>query len=131
MAFDAGPYQAQILDHYKHPRNRGTLDRATHVAHQSNPLCGDAISLMLRVDGSDRIEEARFDGEGCAISMASASLLTDALKGKTLGEAEVFDRTEVLRSLGVRLSAVREQCALLVLRTLHTALAGPSTAQGH
>ena len=87
MASGPGPYQAQILDHYKHPHNRGTLDPATHAARESNPLCGDEISLTLRVDGSDRIEEVRFDGEGCAISMASASLLADGVKGKTLAEA--------------------------------------------
>ena len=131
MASGPGPYQAQILDHYKHPHNRGTLDPATHAARESNPLCGDEISLTLRVDGSDRIEEVRFDGEGCAISMASASLLTDGLKGKTLAEARALDRETVLKGRGGPLSSVREQCALLALRTLQAALGPASTAQGH
>jgi len=131
MGSGAGPYQAQILDHYKHPHNRGVLDPATHAARESNPLCGDEISLTLRVDGSDRIEDVRFDGEGCAISMASASLLTDALRGKTLDEAKAFDRPTLLKDLGVALSSVREQCALLPLRALQTALGRPPTAQGH
>ena len=131
MVSGPGPYQAQILDHYKHPHNRGTLDPATHAARESNPLCGDEISLTLRVDGSDRIEDVRFDGEGCAISMASASLLTDGLKGKTLTEARALDRDAVLKGLGVPLSSVREQCALLALRALQAALGQASTAQGH
>src|SRR5574340_808797 len=131
MAPGPGPYQAQILVHYKHPHNRGSLEPATHRAHESNPLCGDDISLTLRVDGADRIEDARFDGEGCAISMASASLLTDGLKGKTLEEARTLDRPAVLASLGVPLSAVREQCALLPLKALQAALAPAVPAQGH
>src|SRR5512136_628840 len=131
MASGPGPYQAQILDHYKHPHNRGVLEPATHAGRASNPLCGDEISLTLRVDGTDRIEDARFDGEGCAISMASASLLTDALKAKTLAEAKALDRVAVLKGLGVPLSSVREQCALLPLRALLTALGEQPPAQGH
>src|SRR5512136_2370398 len=131
MAPGPGPYQAQILDHYKHPHNRGTLDPATHASRESNPLCGDEIALSLRVDGEDRIEDVRFDGEGCAISMASASLLTDRLKGKSLAEAAALDRVSILESMGVPLSSVREQCALLPLRALQAALAPRVPAQGH
>ncbi len=131
MVAAAGPYQAQILDHYKHPHNRGALEPATHRGRESNPLCGDDISLSLRVDGSNRIEEVRFDGEGCAISMASASLLTDAIKGKTVDDAATLDKTAVLASLGVPLSAVREQCAVLPLKALKRALGSGATAQGH
>ena len=131
MAFDAGPYQAQILDHYKRPHNRGTLDPSTHRALESNPLCGDEILLTLRVDGEERIRDARFDGEGCAISLASASLLTDDLKGKSVAEAVAIDRAAMLKSLGVQLSAVREQCALLPLKALQSALAPRVPAQGH
>lgn len=126
-----GPYQVLILDHYKHPHNRGVLDPATLVAHESNPLCGDEISFYLRIDGTERIEDVRFNGEGCAISMASASLLTDAVKGKSLVEVRAIDRAAVLRSLAVSLSAVREQCALLPLRALQAALGSRATAQGH
>ena len=127
----SGPYQAQILDHYKRPHNRGTLDPSTHRALESNPLCGDEILLTLRVDGEERIRDARFDGEGCAISLASASLLTDDLKGKSVAEAVAIDRAAVLKSLGVQLSAVREQCALLPLKALQSALAPRVPAQGH
>ncbi len=131
MAAGPGPYQAQILDHYKRPHNRGTLSPATHTARESNPLCGDEILLTLRVDGTERVEDIRFDGEGCAISMASASLLTDAVKGRTVSEAAAIDRAAILRALAVPLSSVREQCALLPLRALRTALALPVPAQGH
>lgn len=121
----AGPYalyQAQILEHYKHPKNKGVLDPATHKASESNPLCGDAISMSLRVDGTQRIEDVRFDGEGCAISMASASILTERVKGKALAEVRALGRETVLKNMGVPLSAVREQCALLPLQVLRRAL---------
>lgn len=131
MAATAGPYQAQILEHYKRPHNRGLLEPATHRARESNPLCGDDITLTLRLDGSDRIEEVRFDGEGCAICLASASLLTDAVKGKSVAEAEAMDKASVLGHLGVPLSGVREQCALLPLRALKSALGRGAPAQGH
>jgi len=125
MAHPYALYQAQILEHYKHPKNRGVLDPATHVGSESNPLCGDSISLTLRVDGSDRVEDVRFDGEGCAVSMASASILTEQVKGKTLAEVRALDREAVLKNLGVPLSAVREQCALLSLHVLRRALGEP------
>ncbi len=131
MGSGPGPYQAQILEHYKRPHNRGRVDPATHQARESNPLCGDEIVLTLRVDPQERIEEVRFDGEGCAISMASASLLTDQVKGRTVAEAAALDRVSVLQSMGVPLSSVREQCALLPLRALQAALAPRVPAQGH
>ncbi len=122
MAGSYALYQAQILEHYKHPKNKGVLDPATHTASESNPLCGDSISLTLRVDGSERVEDIRFDGEGCAVSMASASILTEQVKGKSLEQLRALDREEVLKNLGVPLSAVREQCALLSLHVLRRAL---------
>ncbi len=131
MGSGPGPYQAQILEHYKHPHNRGRLEPATHAARESNPLCGDEISLTLRVDGAHRIEDVRFEGEGCAISMASASILTDAVRGQSLEEVAGMDRAALLQTLGVPLSAVREQCALLPLKALHAALAPKVPAQGH
>ncbi len=121
----AGPYalyQAQILEHYKHPKNKGAVEPATHAASESNPLCGDALSMTLRVDGSGRVEDVAFQGEGCAISMASASILTEQVKGKPLDEVRALDRESVLKSVGVPLSAVREQCALLSLQVLRRAL---------
>ena len=126
-----GPYAAQVLDHYKHPHNRGTLPAATHEARESNPLCGDEIAISLRVDADGRIEDVRFDGEGCAVSLASASMLTDSIRGRTLPEAAGVDPESMVGALGTRLSAVRVQCALLPLRTLRAALGRPSPAQEH
>ena len=117
-------YQDQILDHYKHPRNRGTLDPSTHQATEVNPLCGDKISLRVRLGAGGRIEAARFDGQGCAISIASASMLTTLLEGKDVRDAKSLDEATLLRVVGVPLSAVRKACALLSLQALRAALAG-------
>src|SRR3989449_6746016 len=76
MSISYDMYQEQILDHYKHPRNKGPLAGATKNARDSNPLCGDEVVLHVKVDGSDRIVEVKFEGQGCAISQASASMLT-------------------------------------------------------
>lgn len=84
-------YQQVILDHNRRPRNRGKLPTANRVAHGDNPTCGDQCSVFLRLDG-DRIAELAFEGEGCAISQASASVMTTRLKGKTAAEARtIFD----------------------------------------
>jgi nitrogen fixation protein NifU and related proteins len=82
-------YQQVILDHNKRPRNRGKLPTANRVAHGDNPTCGDQCSVYLRVDG-DRITDISFDGSGCAISQASASLMTTQVKGKTASEVEAM-----------------------------------------
>jgi len=79
-------YQEVILDHYRRPRNKGAIDEPTHAITMNNPLCGDVIELLLRVRGG-RIEEAAFEGKGCSISQASASMLTERVRGKTPGEA--------------------------------------------
>ncbi len=126
----SGLYQEQILDHYKHPRNKGKLDDPTLHAGDSNPLCGDSVELFLRVDGEDRIADVRFDGQGCAISQASASLLTTLLQGKTLAEARALGKEELLKDLGVPLSAVRVQCAVLSWNVLRRALGETSSATG-
>jgi len=140
-------YQQVILDHNKSPRNFGRLAHSDHDAEGHNPLCGDHIVIHLALDG-DRIKEIGFEGSGCAISKASASLMTQALKGKTRAEAEAFfDRfhemvttpaTEEVGDLdslgklavfsGVREFPVRVKCATLAWHTLHSALAGGSAA---
>ena len=135
-------YQSIILDHNRAPRNYGELAGATGRAEGRNPLCGDECTVWLRVDG-DRVADARFVGSGCAISKASASLMTQAVKGKTRATAEaliegvhalVTGRGEVPReSLGRSLAAlggvsrfpVRVKCASLAWHTLHTALEKP------
>ena len=132
-------YQEVILDHNKRPRNFGVLESATHHAEGYNPLCGDRLDLFVRVDG-DTIADLRFNGSGCAISKASASLMTDALKGHSVAEArELFERfhrmvttppdqsVEDLGKLsvlaGVREFPVRVKCASLAWHTLKAALA--------
>jgi len=85
-------YQDIILDHGRHPRNFGKLDDPTHFAHGHNPLCGDRVTIYLRIEG-DRVAEVSFEGRGCAISTASASLMSEILNGKTLAEAEALFKT--------------------------------------
>ena len=123
-------YQEQILDHYKHPRNKGALPDATFHARDTNPLCGDEVVLHLKVDTTHRISEVRFEGQGCAISQASASILTTRLKGIPLAEAEALDREEVLKGLGIPLSAVRLKCALLSFHVLKLAIGTKTDAAG-
>lgn len=115
-------YRDFILDHYRNPRNAGTLDSPDATFEDNNPLCGDKIRMDLKLrDGV--IEDIRFRGRGCAISQASASLLTEAVKGKTVAEVARIGKEEVLENLGIQISAVRLKCALLGLKVLKEALA--------
>ncbi|MEM7167920.1 MAG: Fe-S cluster assembly sulfur transfer protein SufU [Planctomycetota bacterium] len=94
-------YQETILDHNKAPRNYGEIPGASHTAHGHNPLCGDRVTVQACVDDQGRITEVRFQGNGCAISTASASMLTEALQGKTVAEANTLvDRFQELIRLG-------------------------------
>lgn len=134
-------YQQIIIDHNRNPRNFRKLDNANRTAHGDNPLCGDKITLYLRLDG-DLIVDAGFQGSGCAISKASASLMTSAVKGKTAAAAEALfsafhsmvmgdsgappDATtlgKLAAFAGVRQFPVRVKCANLAWHTLHAALA--------
>jgi nitrogen fixation NifU-like protein len=81
-------YQEIILDHSRHPRHFGALAEANHVAEGFNPLCGDKVKIYLKVDTNERIADVAFEGKGCAISVASASLMTEMLKGRTVDEVE-------------------------------------------
>lgn len=133
-------YQEVILDHYKRPRNFGKLAEANHEAEGHNPLCGDQVTVYLRVEDGV-VRDLRFEGAGCAISTASASLMTEVLKGKTLVEINALfgrfhrlvtteEESEVgLGKLavlaGVREYPVRVKCATLAWHTLNAALANP------
>ncbi len=112
-------YREVILDHYKHPHNAGTLEHPDSSHEEHNPLCGDHIRIDLQVDRGI-ITDVRFLGSGCAISQASASLLTDELKGKSLDEARAISRDDLLDLIGIPLdkNPVRIKCALLPLKTL-------------
>ena len=116
-------YRDYILDHYKNPRNQGELPGATNTYADSNPLCGDELSMALRIDGG-RVADVRFSGKGCAISQASASILTEEIKGKTLDEVKAIDKDHILENLGIPISPARIKCALLSLKTLKGAAWG-------
>ncbi|MER3457469.1 MAG: SUF system NifU family Fe-S cluster assembly protein [Chloroflexota bacterium] len=111
-------YRELILDHYKNPHNYGTLEPADISYEDDNPLCGDRIRIDIRLDDHNRVSEVRFSGKGCAISQASASMLTDEIKGKTLEELRHFDKQDLLDLLGIPLSPARLKCALLALKVL-------------
>lgn len=134
-------YQATILDHYKKPRNFGPLPEANRHADGFNPLCGDKVTVHLLLDDEDVVRDVRFEGSGCAISTASASMMTEVVKGKPRAEAErLFDRFHQLVAgpaekapgldeigklavfSGVREFPARIKCATLVWHALHSAL---------
>ena len=114
-------YQENILDHYKNPRNFGTLKNASVHHHENNPLCGDELDLYLAVD-NHRVVDAKISGHGCAISVASASMLSEQIKGKSLAELKKLTKENILEMLGIPLSPVRLKCALLSLDTLKNSI---------
>jgi nitrogen fixation NifU-like protein len=145
-------YQEVILDHGKNPRNLRCPADASHQAHGHNPLCGDMLTVYLKLDDEGRIRDAAFEGRGCAISMASASMMTEVLKGKTAAQAArlfasfhdmctkdgfdileadggVADDLERLRVLaGVREFPIRVKCATLAWHTMNAAMTGGDAA---
>jgi nitrogen fixation NifU-like protein len=115
-------YREVILDHYKNPRNHGLLEPADARAEGQNPLCGDEVTVSVRIGADDRIEEVGFEGRGCAISQAATSMLTDLVKGKTADEVAAMPKDELLDELGIPLTPVRLKCAILGLGVLKLAL---------
>ena len=122
-------YRDFILEHYRNPHNKGYLE--PHDLHfaDSNPTCGDELSMTFVLDSAgERIADVAFDGRGCAISQASASILTDELRGMSLGEARDMDPKDLLEGLGVPIGPARLKCALLSYKVLQGAVRGEETA---
>jgi nitrogen fixation NifU-like protein len=134
-------YQEVILDHSRHPRHFGVLEHATHKAEGYNPLCGDRVTVMLVLDGDDRVSDIKFEGKGCAISQASASLMTDMLAGRTKEDAQKLmdgflhlvkgedagalsadDREHLDAMSGLSEFPMRVKCATLAWHTFSNAL---------
>lgn len=111
-------YREQIIDLYENPLNYGALEPADFVYEEDNPLCGDVIQIAVRLDEDQRVTEVKWEGQGCAISQASASLLTEEIKGMTLDDVKAFSKEELLDLLGIQLSMTRVKCALLSLKVL-------------
>jgi nitrogen fixation NifU-like protein len=141
-------YQEVILDHSRHPRHFGVLADANHVGEGHNPLCGDRVKVYLHVGADDRIEDISFEGKGCAISQASASMMTDLVRGRTVAQAEKLmggflhlvkgedasaigpdDREHLDVMAGVQAFPMRVKCATLAWHTMKSALEGGNTAK--
>ena len=111
-------YREIILDYYRNPRNFGKIDSPDISIRDSNPLCGDEIEIHVKFDG-DKVKDIKFTGKGCAISQASASMLTEMVMGKTLDDMKKVGKEDILESLGLpNLGPARIKCALLSLKTL-------------
>jgi len=118
-------YRELILDHYRNPQNKGTLDPADYTYEDTNPLCGDEIRIDMRVNDGI-VTEIAFSGRGCAISQASASMLTEMVKGQPLEEVKALTKEDLLEELEIPLSPARLKCALLSLKVLKAGIYGVS-----
>jgi nitrogen fixation NifU-like protein len=116
-------YREIILEHYQHPKNKGVLDPHDFSYEDVNPLCGDEIRIDVRVEG-DRVSDIKFSGRGCAVSQASASILTEMVEGKSLDEVKAIGKEELLDEIGIPVSPARMKCALLGLKVLKAGVYG-------
>jgi len=114
-------YRENILDHYRSPRNSGHIDDPSASAEGVNPLCGDELAIELKVEDGV-VTDVRFNGRGCAISQAAASMLSDSIKGRPVAELSAVGKEDVLDELGIPLTPIRLKCAILGLGVLKVAL---------
>ncbi len=117
-------YKEYILDHYRNPRNFGQIDEPDATAEDLNPLCGDRIRFDLTLDADNRVVAAMFSGKGCAISQASASMLSESLVGQTLDEIATLSQDVVIENVGIGISPARMKCATLGLKVVKSAAVG-------
>ena len=116
-------YREVILDHYKNPRNYGSLEEPHAHAEGPNPLCGDEVAISVRFgEDGETIEDVRFEGRGCAISQAATSMLTDLVKGRKAEDVAKLPKEELLDEVGIQLTPIRLKCAILGLGVLKVAL---------
>ena len=130
MVPDDEIYQERIQDHYEEPFHRGRCQHCTHVHEDTNPLCGDVIRLELQIDGEGTLKEVYFNGDGCCISQAAASMLVEKFDGRPLEEVKKFTAKDMLDLFGVRLTPNRQKCCLLSWRVLQAAIYAPVQSDG-
>jgi|SRR6185295_11503799 len=118
-------YQEHILDHYEEPFHRGHCPRATHAHEDDNPLCGDVVRVELEIDSNGRIADAYFNGDGCCISQAAASMLVEKMAGHSVDELKQFTARDMLDLFGARLTPNRQKCCLLSWRVMQAAVHSP------
>ncbi len=116
-------YQEELMDIYKDPAHKGILEDATHHSHGTNPMCGDEITLQLKIN-EGKITDVKFDGDACAVSVIASELLSDHIVGKTVQEAQAITKDDLLMMIGINLTTSRVKCATLALNALHGALEG-------
>lgn len=124
-------YQEHILDHYEDPYHRGPCPHCTHAHEDDNPLCGDVVKIELAVDPERKIRQAFFDGDGCCISQAAASMLVEHIEGKSVEDARAFSAADMLKLFGAKLTPNRQKCCLLSWRVLQQAMFSPTAAGTH
>jgi nitrogen fixation NifU-like protein len=122
-------YQDRILDHYEEPFHRGRCPGATHAHEDENPLCGDIVRVELAIEPDGTIRDAYFDGDGCCISQASASMLIQRFNGTRIDDVKIFTAQDMLRLFGARLTPNRQKCCLLAWRALQTAIYSPIASE--
>jgi len=118
-------YQEHILDHYEDPYHRGQCEHCTHMHEDDNPLCGDVVSMTLHIDDHGTLKEVYFDGDGCCISQAAASMLVERFDQHTVEEVKKFTAQDMLELFGVKLTPNRQKCCLLPWRVLQAAIYSP------
>jgi nitrogen fixation NifU-like protein len=123
-------YQEHVLDHYEDPYHRGSCPDPTHAHEDDNPLCGDVVRIELRIDESGKLREVWFEGDGCCVSQASASMLLEAMDGKTIDDVKSFSAERMLQLFGGRLTPNRQKCCLLPWRVLQSAIYSPLEDRG-